>query len=179
MSLMSFKDEVIWKLHSEKSGTGDFDSRAQQEIAEWVRLTDKFAQELKKFQMNCEYCHCALDEHTVNSICQKNTSHSSHPDSPHDIKGTGRHFFRQSKPEVKDDPVRLTEAESTIPRRDLRAAIPRLLEACERADFGRDRVLELDHFREIVRSEGLNPEDVLRNVEINSQGKVIYGTLAR
>ena len=36
------------------------------------RLTDKFSNELKRYQMICFYCATVVDENTVNSICQAN-----------------------------------------------------------------------------------------------------------
>jgi hypothetical protein len=50
----------------------DLDTKIQQEFAEWARLTDKLAEEVKRSQMECDYCNCRLTEESVNSICSLN-----------------------------------------------------------------------------------------------------------
>lgn len=42
-ALVAFKDELIWKLLHEQAGEGEIDEQSQKELAEWARLTDKFA----------------------------------------------------------------------------------------------------------------------------------------
>ena len=41
--LLNIKNEIIFKLISNKIGAAGIDSTAQGELEEWARLTDKFA----------------------------------------------------------------------------------------------------------------------------------------
>ena len=39
-----------------------------------IRLSDKYASELKKYNLICYFCECYDDESTVNLLCPKNSS---------------------------------------------------------------------------------------------------------
>ncbi len=68
---------------------------ASEEIQEWAKLTDKFASELKKYQLVCFYCGVALEGGSVNEECGGNQSSLGH---------TEQHFMMQGyslkKPEM-------------------------------------------------------------------------------
>ena len=44
------------------------------EIQKWAKLSDKYASELQKYYLVCQFCGCILDESTVNTPCDKNNS---------------------------------------------------------------------------------------------------------
>lgn len=59
--VLKFKDDVIWKLQQELKKKYDcyqdeFDKETRHEMEEWARLVDKYACELKKFDMVCAFC---------------------------------------------------------------------------------------------------------------------------
>jgi len=95
--LIRFKNEVIWKLMNDRVQ----EDATQRELAEWVRLTEKFEEELSRLQLACENCGVELEEQTVNANCSKGTLYG------------GRHYFtkkgflnKDSKtpPERESDP---------------------------------------------------------------------------
>jgi hypothetical protein len=90
-NLIKIKDEIIWKLINEKPTPKEIHQATQNELTEWARLTEKYKQELKKFQIYCEYCECALNEETVNTICPNNIETEQTSNSH--LQGTGRHYF--------------------------------------------------------------------------------------
>ena len=75
--LLKFKDDVIWKLSQELKKKYDyyqdeFDKETRNEMNEWARLVDRYAGELKKFEMVCAFCGQHLTDGNVNSDCQEN-----------------------------------------------------------------------------------------------------------
>lgn len=50
------------------------DSKAKEEMREWNSMTNRFLDELKKFQMVCYYCAEPMNEHTVNQQCEFNSA---------------------------------------------------------------------------------------------------------
>jgi protein associated with RNAse G/E len=59
--LLKFKDDVIWKMQQELKKKYDFyqdefDKETRNEMEEWARLVDKYAAELKKFDLVCAFC---------------------------------------------------------------------------------------------------------------------------
>ena len=112
--LVKLKDDIIWHLIQEKKkkeniAISDLDKATQKEMNEWARLTDKYAQELMKYQLVCGYCGLHLDDTTVNTNCEKNMgteeskpqpspkpSQFTSEEPPFDYKGSHKHFF--SKP---------------------------------------------------------------------------------
>ena len=102
--LLKAKDDIIWNLIQEKKARDEKEivklkEKTHNEISEWVKLSDKYAIELKKYQLVCNFCGCYLEENTVNSLCTKNSSDM--PDKgnytsslvPAEIINTKRHFF--------------------------------------------------------------------------------------
>lgn len=108
-NLISIKDELIWKLVHEKPNIKEINEATSREMAEWARLAEKYTQELRKFQVNCEYCGCLLSEDTVNANCPKNIRGETRAK----LAGTGRHYFsegvkqstRSFSPATKDTEV--------------------------------------------------------------------------
>lgn len=45
-------------------------------MKEWARMTEKFSEELKRFQMVCYYCAELMDSDTINENCPINTTRS-------------------------------------------------------------------------------------------------------
>lgn len=112
--LVKVKDEMVWKLLHENQSPKEMDEAYQRELAEWARLTEKYTQELRKFQINCEYCACGLSEETVNTNCSKNLKGENRKNSR--LQGTGRHFFT-------DDPRPDLGNSMEEPRPDLQNSI--------------------------------------------------------
>lgn len=59
--LLKFKDDVIWKLSQELKKKYDyyqdeFDKETRHEMNEWARLVDRYAGELKKYELVCSFC---------------------------------------------------------------------------------------------------------------------------
>ena len=107
-SLLDFKDELIFRLMCQKkeievSVKEELDAAATEEINEWAKLTDKFANELKKYQLVCYYCSSVMEEGSVNNLCSINDK-APGPDfvgftenpPPEKYHGNARHYF--SKP---------------------------------------------------------------------------------
>jgi hypothetical protein len=49
------------------------DEKANAEMREWKKMTNKFTDELAKFQMVCYYCADIMDGSTINEICKINS----------------------------------------------------------------------------------------------------------
>ncbi len=76
--LLKFKDDVIWKLTEELKRKYDyyqdeFDKETRHEMNEWARLVDRYASELKKYELVCAYCGQHMGEGNVNAECAENT----------------------------------------------------------------------------------------------------------
>ena len=100
--LLNIKNEIIFKLISDKTGAAAIDSTAQGELEEWAKLTDKFAGQLQRFKcMGCEYCGIELSAETVNTNCPKNLVGEN----------PGRHFFtnKPTKVEASFSPMKSVE----------------------------------------------------------------------
>ena len=102
--LLKAKDDIIWNLIQEKKNREEKEilklkEKTHNEISEWVKLSDKYAMELKKYQLVCNFCGCYLEENTVNSLCTKNASdvtdkgNYTSTQTPSEILNTKRHFF--------------------------------------------------------------------------------------
>ena len=103
--LCKFKDEIIWKLlknNQYNKESNEINEKTKNEIQEWVKLSDKYALELQKYNLVCDFCGCYLDENVVNSACEKNFQSEIDYNNtyfygnilpPQDIFGSGRHYF--------------------------------------------------------------------------------------
>ena len=70
---------MIWKLSQELKKKYDFyqeefDKETRQEMNEWARLVDKYAGELKKYDLVCAYCGQHLSDLTANTECADNNN---------------------------------------------------------------------------------------------------------
>ena len=103
-TLMKIKDDIVWNLlttpYEEKAAELDeIKMKTQKEIEEWSKLSDKYANELKKYNLVCAYCGCYLDNIKINEKCSSNSSKTftnkkytiELPDV--NVNGTGRHWF--------------------------------------------------------------------------------------
>ena len=108
--LCQFKDEIIWKLMTDNDiniNIREMNEKSKLEIEKWAKLSDKYASELKKYNLICKFCGCALDENTVNSSCEKNFNiegqeltelqNSITNKSLEGIIGSKRHYFVPAK----------------------------------------------------------------------------------
>lgn len=104
--LLLVKDEIIWKIINEKKKTDytkemtELKEKTKIEISEWAKLSDKYEMELQKYNLVCDFCGNFLDDHTVNTNCEKNTTMNSTgifgiESAPIDFIGTRRHYFTQ------------------------------------------------------------------------------------
>lgn len=79
--LIQMKDNVIMRLFHElkqvfKDSVADLDKAANQEIASWAALTDKYTSELEEYQRICYYCAEPLNEDSINDECTVNIDKS-------------------------------------------------------------------------------------------------------
>lgn len=115
---LDIRNETIWNLISEKKEKErklimTENEKSKNDIAEWVKLSDRYALELKKYTIVCSFCGKYLDGTTVNTECEANEQFYLHfyftkrapPKASHNNK---RHFF--SEP-VDDLDERLKAAE--------------------------------------------------------------------
>ena len=71
------KDESLWKILKEKKDKERENiikekEKSQNEIEEWVKLSDRYSQELKKYKVVCSFCGRYLDGTIVNYDCEAN-----------------------------------------------------------------------------------------------------------
>lgn len=126
--LLRVKDEIIWRIIIDKKKTDYFKEMSELkektkiEISEWAKLSDKYEMELQKYNLVCDFCGNFLDDHTVNTNCEKNTTMYGKgafgiENAPVDLIGTKRHFFTQPskdfeskiKKEIKSSNLNLNE----------------------------------------------------------------------
>ena len=111
--LMKIKDDIVWNLlttpYEEKAAELDeIKMKTQKEIEEWSKLSDKYANELKKYNLVCAYCGCYLDNININEKCSSNSSKTftntkytiELPDV--NVNGTGRHWFSEPTEEYEN-----------------------------------------------------------------------------
>lgn len=59
--LLKLKDDIIWKMSQELKKKYDyyqdeFDKETRNEMEEWAKLVDRYANELKKYDLVCAFC---------------------------------------------------------------------------------------------------------------------------
>ena len=125
-NLSKYKDEIIWRLLMDKNkkifnneenkinyeeNEYKINEETKLEIQKWAKLSDKYASELQKYYLVCQFCGCILDENTVNTPCDKNTSLATNINfdgindekllvsfkPKEDIYGNKRHYFIKPK----------------------------------------------------------------------------------
>jgi len=77
---LKFKDDVIWKMSQELKKKYDFyqeefDKETRHEMNEWARLVDKYAGELKRYDLVCAFCGQHMSDNTVNTDCVDNNAY--------------------------------------------------------------------------------------------------------
>ena len=113
--LCKLKDEIIWKMLTDNkyNKPNEINEKIKNEIEEWVKLSDKYALELQKYNLVCDFCGCYLDENVVNSACEKNVESEIDYNNiyfygdalpPEDVIGTGRHYF--VSPKINENEVK-------------------------------------------------------------------------
>ena len=124
--LSKYKDEIIWRILMDKNkkmfnreeNKNNYDENDYKineetkiEIQKWAKLSDKYASELQKYYLVCQFCGCILDETTVNTPCEKNSTDRANNNGinindekllmsfkpKEDIYGNKRHYFVKPK----------------------------------------------------------------------------------
>ncbi len=103
--LIKLKDEIIYKMITDNKydkPPNEINEKTKNEITEWAKLSDKYALELQKYNLICDFCGCYLDENVVNSTCEKNIDPEIDYNNyffygnilpPQNFIGNGRHYF--------------------------------------------------------------------------------------
>jgi hypothetical protein len=98
--LCQLKDEIIWKLMTDTEtniNIKEINEKSKLEIEKWAKLSEKYVSELRKYNLICKFCGCALDENTVNTSCEKNYNIEGqeliNSKIPEGIIGSKRHYF--------------------------------------------------------------------------------------
>ena len=110
--LCQLKDEIIWRLMVDNQDVNinlkEINEKSKLEIEKWAKLSEKYVSELKKYNLFCIFCGCALEENTVNSQCEKNINNEKEEliQIPNSLKnnkgfqsvlGNKMHYFVSSK----------------------------------------------------------------------------------
>jgi len=111
--LLKLKDEIIWRLFNQKQlketeTIEKFNKTVADEIDSWAKLTDKYSEELKRYQMICFYCAEPLGKHNLNKKCKINekkeiaaTFTGFTQRRPEDsFFGNARHFWAKPKEDL-------------------------------------------------------------------------------
>ncbi len=90
----------------------EFDKETRNEMEEWARLVDKYAAELKKFDLVCAFCGQHLSDHSVNSECVENNSlfdcytYFTDEEPPQHLIHKSKHWFgTPSMRQIQQQPV--------------------------------------------------------------------------
>ena len=180
-NLIQLKDELIWKLVHEKPSPKELNEATSRELAEWARLAEKYTQELKRFQLNCEHCGCALNDETVNSSCQKNLRGETRGR----LSGTGRHFFseqkvshRSSSPATKENEISLRDLAKVVKLKNIPIHRVFLQE-----DQNKSGLIKVKDFVEITQNlfeiSKAQAQDIANKFDKGKSGQVKYEKLVR
>jgi palmitoyltransferase len=83
----------------------EFDRETRNEMEEWAKLVDRYANELKKYDLVCAFCGQHLSDLTANSDCIENNSmfdsytYFTDEEPPQHIHSKNRHWF--SRPSIR------------------------------------------------------------------------------
>lgn len=74
---VEFKNEALSRLVKNtkitlKENNAALEQSAEQEIAEWTKLADRFAAELGRYEMMCYFCGAVFSLKTVHERCKQN-----------------------------------------------------------------------------------------------------------
>jgi hypothetical protein len=108
--LLKFKDEIIWRLFNERKtrevqSVEKFNHSVAQEIESWAKLTDKYSEELKRYQLICYFCAEPMGPMNLNKKCKINEAKQipqgfngfTQKRPEQEFLGVGRHFFARPK----------------------------------------------------------------------------------
>lgn len=119
--LLKIKNDIIWNFltipyETRTSELDEIKLKTEKEISEWSKLSDKYANELKKYNLVCAYCGCYLDNIKINENCPcnntKNFTNKQYTKEipPEEIHGTGRHWFKEPT-EAYEAKIKITKEE--------------------------------------------------------------------
>lgn len=103
--LLKFKDDLIWKLSQEVKKKYDFyqeefDKETRHEMNEWARLVDRYASELKKYELVCSFCGQHLSDSNINTECAENTQQRDIASQSQNLLNNAVVFFTDEEPEA-------------------------------------------------------------------------------
>ncbi len=112
------RDETIWGLLQEKKENErkiiiTEQEKSKNDISEWVKLSDRYQMELKKYSIVCSFCGKYLDKNTVNAECEANEQfylnfYFTKKNPMRTAINTKRHFFAEP---IDDLEEKMKEAE--------------------------------------------------------------------
>lgn len=131
--LLKIKDDIIWTLINEKRNdeikeVTRMKETNYNEVSEWAKLSDKYKEQLNKFNLNCHFCEVYLDDKSVNGECFANTEQNDKKklDSiPLNVVNTKRHYFVKPRDEIQV--VMPTEGEIKLIFEQIRSQLPSYL----------------------------------------------------
>jgi len=117
--LLKLKDDIIWKLihmNKEKNVNDinikeieEINEKSKNEINEWKKLSEKYANEIKKYKIVCSFCGAFLDNFNVNELCSMNNNKKMfvNRNFTNEIPnmnwlGNFRHFFSEPSDEYQN-----------------------------------------------------------------------------
>ena len=105
------RDESLWKILKEKKDKERENiikakEKSQNDIEEWVKLSDRYVQELKKYQIVCSFCGRYLDGKIVNLDCEANENfylnfYFTKNEPRESFINSKRHFFGEPVPDLE------------------------------------------------------------------------------
>jgi hypothetical protein len=172
--LLKFKDEIIWRLfnerkHREVQSIETFNKSVADEIESWARLTDKYSEELKRYNMVCYFCAEPMGAHNLNKKCKINeTKNMSEGFKGFTTKapeptfyGNKRHFF--AKPE-----------EHIFATNKAFDNLQNLFSDQQTEVIQRNKVIEIDNnfilIKKLAREKNINLENLLKSHDKDSIG---------
>jgi len=172
LALLDFKDETMWRLRNRPTSK----TNLRQEVVEWARMADGFAQELSRLKLVCEFCGCSMDQDSVNSNCQKSPRH--HWVRPSKPQPQASPFTVKTPPEREGpvDPLRLLSQQAAERKIDLNA----LFRQKDTSHNG--TIKDSDLFQTLVSAVGLTERQAGQLVERfdpSQTGAVAYEGLVR
>ena len=105
------RDESLWKILKEKKDKERENiikakEKSQNDIEEWVKLSDRYVQELKKYEVVCSFCGQYLDGKIVNLDCEANENfylnfYFTKNEPRESFINSKRHFFGEPVPDLE------------------------------------------------------------------------------
>ena len=159
--LLKIKNDMIWNLikipyEDNSEELKEIKEKAEKEIAEWSKLSDKYANELKKYNLVCPFCGIYLDGIKVNEDCPlNNTNEYIHSGltieiPPSEYYGNKRHFFGEPVPNFQEI------VKDIIEKRKIEE-INRLKNLAKKNQNENEEIIE--EIKEEIKEEEKNPFD--------------------